>query len=134
MGSQVILHLEVKHNIGERLKIWKRDWKNEERCFAFAAQRTEFPDDPILKFENIQKQVEAQFTVYADFESILKQLSAKCQEHIAFSYAYQIVSSIPGIEFGQRLYVGVDATGHFLDALQDISIDTLYHSLKKMLT
>ena len=43
--------------------------------FAFAAQRTEFPDDPILKFENIHKQVEAPFTVYADFESILKQLS-----------------------------------------------------------
>ena len=29
------------------------------------------------KFENIQKQVQAPFTVYADFESILKQLSAK---------------------------------------------------------
>ena len=90
--------------------------EHEERCFA---QRTEFPDDPILKFENIQKQVEAPFTVYADFESILKELSAKCQELIAYSYAYQIVSSIPGIEFGLRLYVGVDAAGHFLDALQE---------------
>ena len=62
--------------------------KPEECCFAFDAQRTEFPDDPIIKFENIQKQVEAPFTVYADFESILKQLSGdgnKCQEHIACS-------------------------------------------------
>ena len=49
--------------------------KHEECCFAFDSQRTEFPDDPILKFENIQKQVETPFTVYADFESIPKQLS-----------------------------------------------------------
>ena len=95
----------------------KRLEEHEERCFAFAAQRTEFPDDPILKFENIQKQVEATFAVYADFESILKQLSGdgnKCQEHIACSHAYQIVSSVPGIE-----YVGVDAADHFLNTLQE---------------
>ena len=56
----------------------KRLKEHEERCFAFAAQGTEFPDDPIPKFENIQKQVQVPFTVDADFESILKQLSAKC--------------------------------------------------------
>ena len=87
-----------------------------KRCCAFAAQRTEFPNDPILKIENIQKQVEA------DFESILKQLSCdgnKCQEHIACTYAYQIVSSVPGIEFEPRLYVGVDAADHFLNTLQE---------------
>ena len=106
-------HRRTNEDMGKRLK------EHEERCFAFACQRTEFPDDPILKFENILKQVQAPFTVYADFESILKQLSAKCQDHIACSYAYQIVSSIPGIEFGQRLNVGVDAAGHFLDALQE---------------
>ena len=53
----------------KKLKAHKRN------NFAFAAQRIEFTDDPILKFENIQKQVEAPFTVYADFVSILKQLS-----------------------------------------------------------
>ena len=60
---------------------------HEKSCFAFAAQRTELPDDPVVKFENIQKQVETSFTVYVDFESILKQLSGdvnKCQEHIAW--------------------------------------------------
>ena len=31
----------------------KRLKEHEERCFAFAAQRTEYPDDPILKFDNI---------------------------------------------------------------------------------
>ena len=48
--------------------------EHEKNCFAFAAQRTEFPDDRIVTFENIQ-QVVVPFTVYADFESILKQLS-----------------------------------------------------------
>ena len=109
-------HRGTVEDMEERLK------EHEEHCFAFAAQRTEYPDDPILKFENIQKQVEAPFIVYADFESIMKQLSGddnKCQEHIACSYAYQIVSSIPGIEFGPRLHVGVGAAGHFPDALQE---------------
>ena len=58
-------HRKTDEDMKKRLK------EHEERCFAFAAQRTEFPDDPILKFENIQKQVEAPFTVYANSESIL---------------------------------------------------------------
>ena len=45
-----------------------------ENCFVFAAQSTEFPDDPSVEFENIQRRVEAQFTVYADVESILKEV------------------------------------------------------------
>ena len=31
----------------------------------------------------------------------------------------QIVSSVPGIEFEPRLYVGVDAADHFLNTLQE---------------
>ena len=42
----------------------------------------------------------------------------KYQEHIACSYADQIVS-VPGIEFEPRLHVGVDAADHFLNTLQD---------------
>ena len=98
--------------------------EHEESCFAFAAQRTKCPDDPIAEFENIQKQVEAPFTVDADFESILKQLSGngnKYQEHIACPYAYQIVISVPGIEFEPRLLVGVGVTDHFIDTLQDLN-------------
>ena len=95
---------------------------HERNYFAFATQRTEFPDVSIVKFENIQKQVEALFTVYADFESILKQLSGdgnKYQKHIACSNAYQIVRSVPGIEFEPRLHVGVGAADYFLDTLQE---------------
>ena len=54
-------HRRTVDEIEEKLK------KHEGRCFAFAALRTEFPDDPIFKFENIQKQLEAPFTVYTDF-------------------------------------------------------------------
>ena len=64
----------------------------------------------------------APFTFYADFESILKQLSgdvSKCPEHIACSYAYKIVSTVPGIEFEPRLYGGVDAADHFLNTLPE---------------
>ena len=43
----------------------------------------------------------------------------KCQGNVTCSYAYQIVSSVPGVEFGSRIYVGVDAAEHFLDALQE---------------
>ena len=61
--------------------------EHEKTCFAFAAQRTEFPEDPIDKFKNIKKQMQAPFTVYADFESILKHLNdeKRYQEHVACS-------------------------------------------------
>ena len=36
------------------------------------AQRTKFPNDPICRFTNIEKQLPALFVVYAGFESILK--------------------------------------------------------------
>ena len=54
----------------EEMKEKLRD--HEENCFAFVAQRTEFPDNLIVKVKNIQNQVETPFSVYADFESILK--------------------------------------------------------------
>ena len=91
---------------------------HEENCFA---QRTEFPEDPVVKFKNAHNQLEAPFTVYVDFESVLKQLSDgnKYQEHIAYSHAYQIVSNIPSVEFELKLHGGEDDVGHSLDTLQE---------------
>ena len=102
----------------EEMKEKLRD--HEENCFAFVAQRTEFPDNLIVKVKNIQNQVETPFSVYADFESILKQLSDgnKYQGNIACSYAYQIASNVPGVKFDSRIYVG-DAVDHLLDTLQE---------------
>ena len=94
--------------------------EHENSCFAFFAQHTKFPDDPVVEFKNIKHQLKAPFVVYADFESILSKLDNedKYQEHIACSYAYKIVSTIPGVDFQPRIYVGEDATIHLLDSLQ----------------
>ena len=94
--------------------------EHEKNCFAFSAQRIEFPENSTVKFNNIKNQLQAPFTVYADFESILKELTSKnkYQEHVACSYAYHIVSNIPGVEFEPRLHVGLDAAEHFIDSLQ----------------
>ena len=88
-------------------------------------QKTSFPENSILKFEAIEKQVEAPFVVYADFESLLEpmdtpsgQRTVKYNEHIACSYAYKIVSRVPGVEFETRLHVGTDAAEHFLTSMQ----------------
>lgn len=80
---------------------------HDERCFAFSAQRIKFPEDVVVKFRNIKNQLQAPFIVYADFESILKEINSKnkYQEHIACSYLYHIVSSIPGVRFEPRIYL-----------------------------
>ena len=71
-------------------------------------------------------QVEAPFVVYGDFECLLKsvnqpvgQHSMKTNEHQPCSYSYLITSRVPGVEFEPRLYVGTDATEHFLSSLQN---------------
>ena len=64
-------HRRTDEEMKEKLK------KHEENCFAFAAQRTEFPEDPIVKFKNVKNQLPAPFVVYADFESILEKLNSE---------------------------------------------------------
>ena len=66
-AQHISQHRRTDEEMNQKLK------DNEENCFVFAAERTEFPDDPVVKFENVQKQVEAPFTLYAGFGSILKQ-------------------------------------------------------------
>ena len=102
----------------------RRD-EHEEECFLLGGQKTIFPDDPIVKFSSMRKQVKAPFTVYADFESILQAVkddqsmnkSRKYQHHQPCSYMYHVVSDVPGVEFEPRLYVGEDAADHFLASL-----------------
>ena len=93
--------------------------EHEEVCFALGAQCTKFPDDPVIRFKNIRRQLPAPFVVYADFESILQSMNEKnkIQEHQTCSYAYHIVSNIPGVEFEPRMYVGLDAAAHMLNSL-----------------
>ena len=97
---------------------------HEKECFVHGGQRTEFPDDPTVKFTAIEKQVEAPFVVYADFESILKPMNTtagktvKYEEHVACSYMYYIVSRVSGVQFEPRIYMGTDAADHFLKTLR----------------
>ena len=86
-----------------------------------------------VKFNNIKKQLRASFTVYADFESILKELNArnKYQEHTACSNAHKIVLNVPDVEFEPRLYVGVDAAEHFIDSLQRDLNDEIVPTIEK---
>ena len=102
----------------------RRD-EHESECFVHGGQKTSFPSEPTLKFDSIEKQVEAPFVVYADFESLLEPMdtpsgkrTVKYEEHVACSYAYKIVSRVPGVEFEPRLHVGFDAAEHFLRSLQ----------------
>ena len=103
----------------------KRRDEHEKGCFVHGGQKTSFPDNPICTFGAVEKQVVAPFVVYADFESLLKpvnepsgQHSVKYEEHVACSYAYLIVSSIPDLTFEPQLYIGPDAADHFLSSLQ----------------
>ena len=79
-------HQSQHRRTDEEMK--KRLKEQERNCFALTAQRTEFSEDPVVKFKNIKNQLTAPFVVYADFESILTNLSDnnKYQEHLACSY------------------------------------------------
>ena len=67
-------------------------------------------------FKNIRNQLPEPFVVYADFESILQSMNEKnkIQEHRACSYAYHIVSNIPGVEFEPRMHVVLNGADHML--------------------
>ena len=55
----------------------RRD-EHEILCFRHGGQKTSFPENSIVTFKNIDRQVEAPFVVYADFESILKPMDDPC--------------------------------------------------------
>ena len=70
----------------------RRRNEHEKECFVHGGQKTTFPEDPCIKFKAIEKQVEAPFVVYADFEAILNPLNAssgektvKTEEHLPCS-------------------------------------------------
>ena len=107
--------------------------RHTERCKH--VQLSKFPKDPNCRFTKIQKQLQAPFVVYADFESVLKPLSnidtTQCveeegepsivpyQEPIACSFSYKIVSSvIPDFSTPIVWYRGEDAADEFIRVLQ----------------
>ena len=98
---------------------------HEANCYVHKAQRIKFPEEDFVEFTNTGYQVKDPFVAYADFESLLKHLeidpnanSNKYQEHVACSYAYKIISIVPGVEFEMRRYIGSNAAEHFLESLK----------------
>ena len=92
---------------------------HQKDCFKLKSQRTIFPTDPVLKFENTSKRLKEYFCVYADMESLLVKKDDPNVEqiHEICSYAYQIVTDLPDMKIQPRLYVGKNANSHFLDQL-----------------
>ena len=93
-------------------------------------QRNKFPKDPRCRFTNIQKQLLAPFVLYADFESIIRQVGDEAmdithgvavgggeptpagpfQVHLPCSFAYKLVSSVvPDLSRPLVSYRGDDA-------------------------
>ena len=55
----------------------RRRYEHQLECFRHGGQKTSFPEDPIVKFRDIKKQVEAPYVVYADLESIMVPMDTK---------------------------------------------------------
>ena len=101
---------------------------HEPDCSSIGVQKTIFPEDPNLKFTNIQNQLKAPFVIYADFEALLKPIPpskknddasmVNYQKHLACSFSYHIVSICPEFDGRNTLYFGEDAADVFLDQLQ----------------
>ena len=102
-------------------------------------QSTKFPKDPRCRFTNIQKQLLAQFVVFADFESIIQRVvdeamdttqgvavcgdehqrrnPSKSTAHAAFSY--KLSSVVPYFSRPLVSYRGEDAGEMFVRKLQE---------------
>ena len=95
------------------------------------------PSDTKLKFNNIHKQLRSSFTVYADFESILKSCDVEtspvgvsshtklrtvpCQKHVPCSYAYKVVSDVPQYQPPLKQNISENAAAEFLNDLDEIT-------------
>ncbi|XP_050340230.1 uncharacterized protein LOC126766507 [Bactrocera neohumeralis] len=97
------------------------------------------PEKKILKFENFKKQIDVPFTIYADFECILKPIDiqnssrTQCvQEHIPYAYCYFIKCSYNNHLNRFKIYSGVDASKHFFKNIFDDVIDIYHQFLNKI--
>ncbi|XP_072157587.1 uncharacterized protein [Bemisia tabaci] len=98
----------------------------------------EYPEDPVLYFENYAKTLKHKYVVYCDFECYLRRMetdhkmdhlkpkkgtnSVVYQHHTPMSYAYMVVSPDPKINTEKPvLYRGDNAHQHFLDAMLELA-------------
>ena len=125
--------------------------RHQKYCKTLKPQRTVLPsdDEKILKFTNIQKQLNVPYVMYVDFESVLVDTTEEgegevstfikedvkvedepkakkqkketiYQRHEVVSYAFKIVSSVdPNWNEPIELYRGVDAVDKFITSAQE---------------
>ena len=101
---------------------------HEQSCYVHGEQRIQFPENDIVTFRNLKHQVEASWLIYADCESILKNLtlllranSSKYQHHITCSWSCKIVSNVSDTKYEMRYYFGINALQKFIESLlQDL--------------
>lgn len=95
----------------------------------------------ILKFENIERQMQVPFVVYADFESILKPINTcepnpgrsftnKTFKHEPYSFAYFIKCSFDNSLSKFELYRGSDAAQVFVTRIE-ADLRNIYHQHMK---
>lgn len=101
--------------------------KHKIDCNNHGAVRVEMPENPWLRFENIQHILEVPYVVFADFETLTKPIdtcepSASAsyinayQQHEAYSFCY-FVSCADGTKTEPVVYRGPDANKIFFEAI-----------------
>ena len=112
-----------------------------EYCSKHNAVNTIFPEPGknILKFKNIQNQVECPIKIYADFESFLTpidKMSGKTklyQQHVPSAFCIYVVSRVPGFSMDPIIYLKQsaddDVSKVFVQNLEEIT-ESIYERLK----
>ena len=96
------------------------------------------PGKNILKFKNIQNQVECPIKIYADFESFLTPINKMSgrtklyQKHVPSAFCIYIVSRVPGFSMDLITYVkqgDEDVSKTFVEKLEDLT-KSIYERFK----
>lgn len=90
-------------------------------CKSHGLQKVLMPPENknIMKFHEHDKSLMMPYVIYADFECLVAEIDdkGKTHKHEPCSYAYRVVSNVPGRPSYSRMYRGVDAVVHFLDSV-----------------
>jgi hypothetical protein len=104
------------------------------KCYEFDCAKAVLPkpEDAIIKFKNIHKQMRKPVVVYADFEALTVPVEKgrEYQNHKACSYGFTFVSQYPELCRDYVSFCGEDAVFKFLKALMN-EYDTIIPILKQ---
>lgn len=114
--------------------------KHIEYCSKHDAVNTILPElgKNILRFKNIQNQVECPIRIFADFETFLKPIdktSGKtklCQQHVPSAFSLYVVSRVEGFSIDPITYVKQDneqVDKFFVEKLEEM-IKKIYERFK----